>query len=51
VSEERGEISLAVRGKLYRNLTPETLRGRLQAAILHKRWVLAEPGPAAEAER
>jgi diadenylate cyclase len=51
VSEERGEISLAVRGKLYRHLTGEALRGRLQAAILHKRWVLAEPDPAAEAER
>ena len=51
VSEERGEISLAVRGKLYRHLTPEALRGHLQSAILHKRWVLTEPGPAAEAER
>ena len=54
VSEERGEISLALRGRLYRHLSPEELRGRLQAAILHKRWVPGEPEPAepvVEAER
>jgi diadenylate cyclase len=51
VSEERGEISLAVRGKLFRHLTAEDLRTRLQAAILHKRWVPGEPEPATETDR
>jgi diadenylate cyclase len=51
VSEERGEISLAIRGKLFRHLTTEALRKRLESAILHKRWVPAEPGSAAEASR
>src|SRR6185295_17332014 len=37
VSEERGEISLSVRGRLERSLTPEALRARLQDIILHKR--------------
>ena len=51
VSEERGEISLSVRGRLYRHLSAEELRGRLQAAILHKRWVPGEPEPALETDR
>lgn len=51
VSEERGEMSLALRGRLFRQLSAEELRGRLQAAILQKRWVIGEPEPATEAER
>lgn len=51
VSEERGEVSVALRGRLYRQLSPDELRGRLRAAMLHKRWVPGEPQPALEAER
>ena len=47
VSEERGEISLAVRGQIYRRLSPEDLRTRLQAAMLKGRWTPGEPEPAA----
>jgi diadenylate cyclase len=50
VSEERGEISLAVRGRLHRRLSPEELQGRLQAAVLQKRWTPGEPVPAVEGE-
>lgn len=49
VSEERGEISLAIRGRLHRRLATEELRGRLQAAMLQKRWAPGEP--VAEADR
>jgi len=49
VSEERGEISLAVRGGIHRRLSTEDLRVRLQAAILKRRWVPGEPA-AAEAD-
>jgi diadenylate cyclase len=45
VSEERGEVSLSLRGRIERAMTPETLRGRLQEIILHKR-----PGRGAGAE-
>jgi len=51
VSEERGEISLAVRGRLHRRLSPEELRGRLQAALLQQQFVPAAPEPAVEPER
>lgn len=37
VSEERGEVSLSLRGRIERAMTPETLRARLQDVILHKR--------------
>jgi len=37
VSEERGEVSLALRGRIERAMTPEALRARLQDIILHKR--------------
>lgn len=50
VSEERGEISLAVRGRLHRHLSPDELRGRMQAAVLKSRWKPGEPQPA-EADR
>ena len=50
VSEERGEISLALRGSIHRGLTPDDLRARLQAAMLNRRWVPAEPVPAAETD-
>ena len=50
VSEERGEISLAARGTLQRNLTSEDLRARLQAAMLSRRWVPGDPVPAAETD-
>jgi diadenylate cyclase len=50
VSEERGEISLAIRGQLHRRLTPDDLKSRLQAALLKGRWVPGEPAPAAETE-
>ena len=45
-SEERGEISLAVRGQLYRRLSPEDLSTRLRAAMLKGRWTPGEPEPA-----
>jgi diadenylate cyclase len=45
VSEERGEVSLSLRGRIERAMTPETLRARLQEIILHKR-----PGRGAGAE-
>jgi diadenylate cyclase len=37
VSEERGEISLALRGNIERGLSAEDLRARLHQLILHRR--------------
>ncbi len=37
VSEERGEVSLAVDGRIERGLTPERLRARLHELVLHHR--------------
>jgi diadenylate cyclase len=37
VSEERGEVSLSLRGRIERAMTPEALRARLQEVILHRR--------------
>jgi diadenylate cyclase len=37
VSEERGEISLSLQGRLYRGLSTDDLRTRLQALILKTR--------------
>jgi diadenylate cyclase len=51
ISEERGEISLAVRGNIHRRLTPDDLKARLRAAMLKKQWVPGEPSPAPEAGR
>jgi|SRR6185503_8042724 len=50
VSEERGEMSLAVRGRLHRRLTSDQLRARLQAALMQRRWMPGEPAPGVEAE-
>jgi hypothetical protein len=51
VSEERGEVSLAIRGTLHRRLTLDELRARLQAALLQRRWVPGEPVAAVELKR
>jgi len=48
ISEERGEISVAVRGRLYRRLSGDELRARLQSAMLKKRWTPGEAAPAPE---
>ncbi len=48
ISEERGEISMALRGVIHRHLSPEELKGRLRAAMLKKRWAPGEPEPTAE---
>jgi diadenylate cyclase len=48
VSEERGEISLAVRGTLERALRPDDLRQRLQELVLHKRHTRTEVPAMAE---
>lgn len=37
VSEERGEVSLAVDGRIERGLTPERLRARLHELVLYRR--------------
>lgn len=41
VSEERGEVSLAVDGRIERGLTPERLRARLQELVLYRRVPVA----------
>jgi diadenylate cyclase len=51
ISEERGEISLALRGAIHRHLSPEELKVRLRAAMLKGRWTPGEPAPAAEEAR
>lgn len=38
VSEERGEISIAVDGRIERNLSPDRLRGRLEELMLYRRF-------------
>jgi diadenylate cyclase len=48
VSEERGEISLALEGRLERSLSPEDLRARLQLLILQKRIRATDPLSTAE---
>ena len=37
VSEERGQIAIAIEGRLERDLTPDQLRDRLQTLILPRR--------------
>jgi diadenylate cyclase len=39
VSEERGEISFVVRGRIHRGLAPEELRMHLRAAMMRRRWM------------
>ncbi|MGE5833079.1 MAG: diadenylate cyclase CdaA [Acidobacteriota bacterium] len=48
VSEERGEISLALNGRIARGLSADDLRVRLQALILQKRQPRFEPAPAVD---
>ena len=48
ISEERGEISMALRGAIHRHLTVDELKVRLRAAMLKRRWVPGEPAAAAE---
>ena len=48
VSEERGEISVALKGRLERALTADDLRARLHELVLHKRSARTEAVPAAE---
>lgn len=44
VSEERGEVSVAVDGHIERGLTPERLRVRLQELVLYRRIAPAKAG-------
>jgi diadenylate cyclase len=48
VSEERGEMSLALDGRIERGLTTDDLRGRLQELILLTRRARGHAVPAAE---
>ncbi len=48
VSEERGEISLALKGHIERALSPDDLRERLQELILHKRLARTQAVATAE---
>jgi diadenylate cyclase len=48
VSEERGEISLALQGRIERSLSTDDLRARLQALVLHKRRPFLQRAPAPE---
>jgi diadenylate cyclase len=50
ISEERGEISLSLRGRIERRLSTEDLRARLQELILQKRRHTAEELAAAETD-
>jgi len=50
ISEERGEISLAVRDSIQRRLTPDALRERLRAAMLKRRWVPGDPAAVSKAD-
>ena len=46
VSEERGEISMAIRGRLHRRLSVDDLHERLKAVMVHKRWPMGDATPA-----
>ena len=50
ISEERGEISLSLRGRLERGLSADDLRARLQELILQKRQDGSETVSTAEAD-
>jgi diadenylate cyclase len=45
VSEESGQISLALDGRIERALTPETLRARLRALVVQRRSQITTNGP------
>ena len=45
VSEERGEISMAIRGRLHRRLSVDDLHERLKAVMVHKRWPMGDATP------
>jgi diadenylate cyclase len=49
ISEERGEISLSLQGRLYRGLSTDDLRTRLQALILRTRSRLGRAAGTGEA--
>jgi len=46
VSEERGQIAIAIEGRLERDLTPDQLRDRLQTLILPRRARVRRPATA-----
>jgi diadenylate cyclase len=48
VSEERGEISVSLNGRISRGLTPDELRVRLQTLILQRRQSTIAPARPAE---
>ena len=48
VSEERGELSLSLNGRISRGLSTDELRVRLQALILQRRQPRTESARAAE---
>jgi hypothetical protein len=48
VSEERGEISLSLNGRIARGLTLDELRVRIQTLILPRRRARAEAGRATD---
>ena len=48
VSEERGEISVSLNGRISRGLSADELRARLQALILQRRQPRSEPARSAE---
>ena len=50
ISEERGEISLSVRGRIERRLSVDDLRARLQDLIFQKGRARDEARPAVEAD-
>jgi diadenylate cyclase len=50
VSEERGEISLSLQGRLYRGLSPDELRTRLNVLVAHEREPRAAGHASAEVD-
>jgi len=50
VSEERGEISLSLQGRLYRGLSPDELRTRLNTLVAHERTPKALSANSAEVD-
>ena len=46
VSEERGQIAIAIEGRLERDLTPDQLRERLQTLISPRRTRVRQPATA-----